>query len=199
MSVTVGPANLADWLQGQDAERMSHYRNLLDFYEGRQWPRRRRTGETQLTVNYARVLVRKVASYVFPKPVVFSVPAAGGLSDVVAARAERLLNELHAQQELHSLDFQTLVDAAVLGDGAFKVTWDPVAAEPVVTAVDPATLWTYAAPDNVRRLTRVLQRYTLPVNQAVDLFGLAGGSGATGPVQVVEDWRADRVIIEAGG
>ncbi len=197
--VTVGPANLADWLQGQDAERMSRYRDLLDFYEGRQWLRRRRTGETQLTVNYARALVRKVASYVFPKPVVFSVPAAEGLSDVVAARAERLLNELHAQQELHSLDFQTLVDAAVLGDGAFKVTWDPVAAGPVVTAVDPATLWAYAAPDNVRRLTRVLQRYTLPVNQAEELFGLDGGGGAKGLVRVVEDWRADRVIIEAGG
>jgi hypothetical protein len=95
---------------------------------------------TQLTVNYALALVRKVASYVFPKPVVFSVPAAEGMSET-AARAERLLNELHAQQELHSLEFQMLVDAAVLGDGTFKVTWDPLA------ALDPATLWTYAPPD----------------------------------------------------
>jgi hypothetical protein len=31
----VGPASLADWLQGQDTEQMSHYRDLLDFYEGR--------------------------------------------------------------------------------------------------------------------------------------------------------------------
>jgi hypothetical protein len=41
----------------------------------------------------------------------------------------------------------------------------------------------------------VLQRYTLPAN----LFGFDGRVEATGLVRVVEDWRADRVIIEAGG
>jgi len=32
------PTNLADWLSGQDAERMLRYRELLDFYEGNRGP-----------------------------------------------------------------------------------------------------------------------------------------------------------------
>ncbi len=41
---------------------MNRYREMLDFYSGNQWDRRRRPGETRLTVNYARALVRKTVS-----------------------------------------------------------------------------------------------------------------------------------------
>ncbi len=66
------PTSLADWLNGQDVDRMNRYREMLDFYQGSQWDRRRRAGETRLTMNYARSLVRKTVSYVFSEPVSFS-------------------------------------------------------------------------------------------------------------------------------
>lgn len=197
----LGSVSLAQWLEGQDTERLNRYRQYLDFYEGQQWDRRRRGNETRLTINYARALVRKVASHVFPEPVVFSVPE--------SEEAERVLNELAAEQDWHGLDYQTLVDAAVLGDGAFKVTWDGATGTPLVTAVDPATVWAWTRPDNVRRLTRVMQRYTLSAEEAEGVLApldprvdgvrplYAAVSGAR--VTVVEDWTAERLVIEAGG
>lgn len=191
------PMSLADWLDGQDVERMTRYRELLDFYEGRQWDRRRRAGETRLTINYARSLVRKIASYVFPEPVTFGVPVVAGVSEAQAQAATDALNELHTSQDLHGLDFQTLIDASVLGDGAFKVTWDAAAGRPLVTSVDPAGLWAWSAPDNVRALRRVVQRYALSALEAGELFGIDGLGTTT--ARVVEDWTADRVRIEVAG
>lgn len=198
ISGEVVPATLADWVQAHDVDRMTRYRELLDFYEGRQWDRRRRAGETQLTINYARALVRKAASYVFPEPVVFTVPPVDGVSPEQARRAETALNDLAAEQDLHGLDTQTLIDASVLGDGAFKVTWDRDAGRPLVVAVDPATLWAWSAPDNVRAVRRVVQLYTLPAEEASDLFGIDVGAGP-GAVRVVEDWTAERVRFEVAG
>ena len=198
------PTTLADWLDGQDVERMQRYRQMLDFYEGAQWTRRPRAGETQLTINYARALVRKAASYVFPSPVTFAVPTGGtgaGISERQARAAEIALNELHSEQNLYSLDFQTLVDAGVLGDGAFKVTWDVAAARPLVTSVDPAGLWAWTAPDNVRELVRVAQRYTLAAWQATELFGPDGvdlGSSEAA-VRVVEEWTPAELRVEVAG
>lgn len=193
------PTTLADWLANQDLERMNRYREMLDFYEGNQWQRRRRAGETQLTINYARGLVRKVASYVFPEPVQFSVPVVEGVSEEQAAAAEAALHELHDAQDLHALDFQTLVDAAVLGDGGFKVIWDTATAAPLVTSVDPSGIWAWSAPDNVRRLVRVVQQYTLPAFQAADLFKMPDLGAGPGAVRIIEDWSAERVAIEVAG
>ncbi|MGA7672757.1 MAG: phage portal protein [Nitrolancea sp.] len=194
------PTSLADWLNGQDVDRMNRYREMLDFYGGNQWDRRRRAGETRLTMNYARALVRKTVSYVFSDPVSFSVAASKNdqVSEELAAAVETRLNELAIEQDLHSLDFDTMVDAAVVGDGAFKVTWSVDDRAPVVTSVDPAGLWAWTRPDNVRKVTRVVQRYYLTSMEAFELFGIGTITGA-GSVPVVEDWTADRVTIEVGG
>lgn len=189
-------AATGDWLDGEDTARRQRYRELLDFYQGAQWPTRKRPAETRLTINYARALVRKVASYVFPEPVVFNVVPAGDQGET-ARRAEAALNELQDTLDLHALDFQTLIDAAVLGDGAFKVTWDEVAGSPLVTAVDPAQLWAWSAPDNVRRITRVAQRYTVHPLDGRRLFGIAEWNGQS-RVVITEEWTADRVTISAG-
>ncbi len=203
MVPTVGgviPTSLADWLNGQDVDRMQRYRTMLDFYQGSQWDRRRRAGETRLTFNYARTLVRKVVSYVYSEPVSFSVAPSKteGITEELAAAVETRLNQLAIEQDLHSLDFDTMVDAAVLGDGAFKVTWDVDARAPLVTSIDPSGLWAWTRPDNVRAVTRVVQRYYLTAPEAFDLFGIGTISGA-GSVPVVEDWTADRLHIEVGG
>ena len=44
-------------LNRRDGDRMRRYRELLDFYQGTQWPGRERAGEKRLTFNYARVVV----------------------------------------------------------------------------------------------------------------------------------------------
>ena len=65
--------SLWPWLDGRDTARMNCYRKYLGFYEGDQWDERRRAGERRMTVNYARTLVRKAASYLMPRAVTFDV------------------------------------------------------------------------------------------------------------------------------
>jgi hypothetical protein len=50
-------------LNRQDTDRLRYYRELLDFYHGRQWPGRDRRGEKRLTFNYTKVFVDKITSY----------------------------------------------------------------------------------------------------------------------------------------
>jgi hypothetical protein len=188
---------VSQWLDGQDIDRMNRYRTYLDFYEGRQWDRRARAGETRLTVNYARALVRKVASYVFAEPVTFQVPDDAGGSHEQRRRAADWLDVINAEQDLQTLDFQTLIDAAVLGDGCFKVTWDEESNRPIVSSVDPSSLWAWSQPGNVRAVRRVVQRYALDPAEAEMLFDLT--LPGKGRVQVVEDWTADRTRIEVNG
>lgn len=197
-------SNLWHWLEGRDPERQARYRAYLAFYQGEQWPQRRRAGETRLTVNYARVLVRKVASYLMPRPVSFNVPSSPNAgSDGQGERAERALAEVYAANDLATLDFQSAIDSAVLGDGAFKVTWDAVLARPVVTAVDPQGLWAWWRPGDPSRLTRVVQRYELEREAASLAFGdVEGPLDLSQPgrrMKVVEDWRPDRYRIEVDG
>src|SRR5437867_8081839 len=41
-----------------------------------------------------------------------------------ARRAERALREIHETNNLEQLEFDNEIDCSVLGDGAYKVTWD---------------------------------------------------------------------------
>jgi hypothetical protein len=163
-----------------DGPRLARYREALAFYEGDQWLGRATRNETRLTVNYARTLVRKVASYLFPAPVTFSVPvrpegASPGQAEDAAHRAELLLADLSARLGFGQLDLDLAIEAAVLGDAVMKVTWDAAAAdgagEPVVAAVDPAAISAWWAPDNPRRLVRVAHTYGLPGAVIEALFG----------------------------
>ncbi len=189
--------------QTEDRARLARYAEALAFYEGSQWPGRRQRGETRLTFNYARALVCKMASYVFPAPVTFSVPAPSPDLDAAARRAELALAEVAADLDLGQLDIELCVDAAVLGDAALKVTWDGATGRPVVAAVDPATLTAWWAPDNPRRMLRVAQTYELPGAaipaafgvQAVAGLGLAPERG----YETVEEWTADRWWVRVAG
>lgn len=182
-----------------DRVRLARYAEALAFYEGEQWLGRRQRGETRLTFNYARALIRKVASYVFSGPVIFSVPEQGGQA---ANRAELALNGLVAEIDLAAMDVALCVDAAVLGDAAVKVTWDAALRQPAVAAVDPATLVAWTAPDNPRRTRRVSQRYGLTGEAVAELFGaLPAGLGLGGEqvYPVVEDWTATRWQVRVAG
>jgi hypothetical protein len=250
-------AALWQWLDGRDTARMNRYRTYLAFYEGEQWDERRRAGERRLTVNYARALVRKSASYLMPRPVTFDVGEASSLTLPRAQRApggrepekdqqanasslfhpslefeggarggsrpalaEAALNHVYAELDLHTLDFQSAVDSAVLGDGAFKVGWSAAERRPVVAAVDPQGIWAWWRADDPSVLTRVVQRYELERDVAREMFGEGNRLPVTGDREgpahssvftthhelptttysrVVEDWRVDRYRVEVDG
>ncbi len=193
---------LPGWLDGRDIERMNRYREYLDFYGGQQWTGRRRAGETRLTLNYARTLVQKTASYLFPRPVTFNVVPDGAGQEEVVRRAERALNEVFARHDQHTIDFQSALDSAVLGDGAFKVTWSGRRGAPLVVPVDPASVWAWWEPDNPNEIYRVVQRYTIATEESGRLFPGARVPdqwGASKRLTVVEDWDANHYYVSLGG
>lgn len=168
-----------------DRERFARYAEARAFYEGAQWAGRRRRGETRLTANYARALVRKIASYVFPAPVTFSVPAPTPDLAAAAARAELALARVAGDLDLARLDVELATESAVLGDAALKVTWDAIEGTPVVAAVDPAGLIVQTAPDNPRRIEEIAQLYGLTGAASDRLFGTAGrGTAGEGAMTV---------------
>jgi hypothetical protein len=144
-----------------DEDRMRRYRENLDFYEGRQWEGRGRRGERRLTLNYAKAFADKVTSYLLTGLAV-QVEARDG--DTAAGReraraAERVLREVEAANALAQLDFETELDCAVLGDAAYKVTWDPAERMVRVSAPDVQGLWAWRVPDDPSRITAVATQY----------------------------------------
>lgn len=177
---------------------MNRYREYLAFYRGDQWAERRRAGETRLTVNYARTLIRKAVSYLMPRPVTFNVVDESGRSGETSVRAEQILHNVYGANDLHTTDVQSAIDSSVLGDGAFKVTWSERLGRPVIVAADPQQLWAWWRTDNPRELSRVMHRYEIPASEAEDLFGVTT-AGTTGRMTVVEEWTPERYRIEVNG
>ena len=193
---------LAAWLLTQDTQRMNRYQEHLDFYDGRQWTGARRAGETRIVLNYARVLVRKAVAYLMPAPVTFDVlPGTSDVPEETIRLAERALAAVYDEIDQHAADVQSALDAAVLGDGAFKVTWSDRHRRPVVAPVDPAGLWAWWEPDDPRTIYRAIQRYRVLPAEAERLFGrpLNAATGGGRPLTVIEDWFADRYRVEVDG
>lgn len=183
------------WTQ-PDALRLAGYRAYMDFYNGYQWEGLPAPNEKRLTFNYARVFVNKAASYLMGKGVTFAVEAPGGSGESgkrAAQRAESLLQSCYEHNSLALIDLDTAVDSAVLGDGAFKITWDPDAGTPSVSAVDPATLFCVRQPDDYRRLLKVRQVYS------VGDGALYSHQTPTTQNLVTEEWTADTLEIWRDG
>lgn len=156
-----------------DDARIAAYGKALAFYNGQQWPARQPREESRLVLNYARVLIRKTASYVFPGPVAFSVLPDGDDPAADPERgnmAERLLAATATELDLSRLDLALAIDAAVLGDAALKVTWDAHRNQPHVVAVDPGSLVASCAPDDPRAVDAMTHTYGLTGDQIRRLF-----------------------------
>ena len=112
-------------LDRRDTERRERYRRNLSFYNGEHWPGRAHGRERRLTFNYAKAAVEKVTSYLLAD-IRSTVPPldASPEEQERARRAERLLADIAETNSLDQLDFDTEIDTAVLGDGAYKITWD---------------------------------------------------------------------------
>jgi hypothetical protein len=171
-----------------DWERLKAYRENLDFYNGVQWQGYARRRERRLTFNYAKVFIDKVASYLMSglnfvmEPLDGSPGAREG-----ASRAEQTLFRVYEENNLEQLDFDTELDAAILGDGCFKVTWDDQERRVQVTSPDVNGLFVWWLGDNVARVWRVASRYRLSADEVSYLYGVNRGKETT----VVEVWTAE--------
>jgi hypothetical protein len=146
-----------------DQTRLRDYVNNLAFYNGKQWPGRRTNDKSrQLTLNYARTMVDKITAYVM-SGVRYNVT---GPDETAARAAEAALLEAHAANALDRLDYDTETDTAVLGDGAFRVSWsEPGAARRHHRSRRPRHLHLAQGPQ-LTDYDQVAHRYTLPADQA---------------------------------
>lgn len=187
-------------LSASDRARLARYEEALAFFHGDQWTQRRAPGEIRLTLNYARALLRKTASYIFPAEPRFSIPVEG--DQQTANRAERLLAAAIAHNGLAQLDIELCVAAAVRGDAAIKISWDTQSGETNVAAVDPATLVVQTAPGNPRRIIEAIQCYGLRGAQLATMFADAPTPLHLDPArryQIVERWTDDRWTVDIAG
>jgi hypothetical protein len=175
-------------LSHRDVDRLTRYRELLDFYQGKQWRDRERTGEKHLTFNYARVVIDKMTSYLTSgvkyvvDPVNDSVEA-----KTAARRAEAALQRIYEENGLEQLDFETEIDCAVLGDACYKVIWDTDAATVRVTAPDVQGIYLWNKGDDTSAIWRVASRYHLDNDIAKTMYGTKSKSKNA---VVVELWTA---------
>jgi hypothetical protein len=183
MAQNFSPGELAQ----RDGERMRGYKSLLDFYEGRQWTGRA-SGEKQLTFNYARVVIDKLTSYLMGGMKLSVTPAeATEEAGKRARKAESALNRAAQLNNLQQLDFDTELDCAVLGDGAYKVIWDGEANEVRVTSPDVQGLYAWWRVDDNTRMWRVASRYSLSAADAQTLYGVKTRSKSCAITEVWTD------------
>ena len=197
-------AAIVEQLNRIDSARLRAYRDNIAFYRGQQWASLANRRERRLVFNYARALIDKTASYLM-----------AGLRFVVdeedgseaererARRAEKALRTVYEANSLSQLDFDSEIDTSTLGDGAFKVTWDPLERQVHVSAPDVQGVFVWWSGDDVSRVWRVASRYYLSHEEAQLLYGsaiaaaarpLAGGRIASQTPRrqhtVVEVWTA---------
>ena len=106
-----------------DKQRFGAYAQSLNFYNGQQWAERSRN--RQLVFNYTKVAIDKLTSYLMQGLNFACAPLeeADQAKDI-AHRAEAILYQVYQDNNLQELDYETEIDAAILGDGCYKVTWD---------------------------------------------------------------------------
>jgi hypothetical protein len=104
MNDGINPTQLAR----KDMDRLKGYRELLDFYHGRQWPKGYNRGKKQLTFNYSKVVIGKVTSYLIPG-LHTSVEAAEETTEARdrARRIQAALKEVYRENGPEQLDFET--------------------------------------------------------------------------------------------
>ncbi len=209
-NAAIAGAHRAAWHTADDDVRLQRYRRFLDFDNGKHDVGRLGFGQTPIVANYARVFVRKGASYLFPEPVAVAVdaPDDSPAAQTAAARIEATLAHVAHANDLGAADLATAIDAGVLGDGAFKVTWESYPSNPSrkgrgdggvrIVPVDVQTLFVESAPDDVRRMRVVRQVRVVPRAAAEVTYSVALIAGTSENVTVVEEWSdaAYRVLVD---
>jgi len=171
-----------------DVDRLRGYKELLDFYDGRQWEGYVKRGEKRLTFNYAKVVIDKVTSYLMSGiNLVVDAVEDSDEARANARRAEAALHRVYEDNSLEQLDFETEVDCAILGDACFKVIWDQEAKGVRVTVPDIQGIYAWWVGDDTSRVWRVASRYSLTSDE-VEILYKVKPKGKT--ASVVELWTA---------
>jgi hypothetical protein len=180
-------------LSRMDTARLATYRTNLDFYNGSHWPQTSR--HRQLVFNYAKVSIDKVTSFLMQGLNFACYPNPTNPTNSLNARvrsAEQLLRQVYEQNNLQQLDWETEVDAAVLGDGCYKVIWDTDEKRIRITAPDVSGIYAWWLGDDISRVWRVASRYALTQDELGMLYGsqtpdlIGGKKQAT----ITEVWTA---------
>jgi len=171
-----------------DMDRVKGYKELLDFYYGRQWEGRERHGERRLIFNYARVFIDKITSYLM-SGINFAVDAAEDSDEARtrAQKAEAALYRVYGDNNLEQLDLATEIDCAILGDACYKVIWDTTEKKVRVTAPDVQGIYAWWLGDDTSQMWRVASKYSLSAEET-ELLYQAKPKGKT--ATIVELWTA---------
>ena len=182
--------SLPQQIARMDQDRQRAYRENLDFYSGLQWLGTPKRGERRLTFNYAKLLVEKLTSYLVSSNS-FAIEPLDPLAEeslgVSAREAEKALRQVYEDNGLEELDFDTELDTAILGDGCYKVTWDPKEERVRVTSPDVQGIYAWWVGDDPSQVWRVASQYTLSAEAADILYGITPRHPHQ-EVAVIEGW-----------
>ena len=152
-------------IANKDASRRKDYSKFLNLYNGDQWQGRARRGEKRLTFNYIKTAIDKMTSYLTDNMTIAVDPQLNSTTVTERAQnAETVIARLMAALSLPSLIYNTEVDAAILGDGCYKVTWDDARGRVRITAPDVQGIFVWTAPDDYNEVVQVAAQYPLPAD-----------------------------------
>jgi len=185
-----------------DRSRFAGYKANLDFYNGEQWAEgqlRSGSKNRQLVFNYAKIAIDKVTSYLmeglnFSCEIIDKRLKTKDQKDA-ASIAENILYDVYHRNNLQELDYETEVDAAILGDGCYKVTWDALEKRIRVTSPDVSGLYAWWLGDDLSRIWRVASRYQLSTEEAEQLYPSHSGRTDKKSVTVTELWTDKRFAL----
>lgn len=184
---TFNPSSLANL----DRQRLADYKTNLDFYNGHQWTERSK--HRQLVFNYAKIAIDKVTSYLM-EGFGFACDPSDDTDEAKerARAAEKILYSVYEANSLQQLDYETEIDTAILGDGCYKVTWNPEEKRIRVTSPDVHGIYAWWIGDDISRVWRVASRYTL-TKEEIEMLHKRTITKNT--ATVTELWTKDRFTL----
>jgi len=118
-----------------------------------------------------------------------------------ARRAEQAIREVYDANGLDQMDFDNEVDCSVLGDAAYKVTWDETERRVRVTAPDVQGMSVWPCAGDHARYWKVASRYVLSHEEAE--ASVEGPGLDTVPTKaqhtIVEVWTAESFAVWIDG
>ena len=208
------PEAKATWVPPQDERRLAAYKllaaydnnqaaELAEVLDGPEAREKREFGDPSLFID-------SIMSHVLGREQTITVPGAedpdSGADTALAERVQTLLRDW-AEDELLPMRVQQAERKAVsLGDGVYRLAWDPAKQRATVRAVDPGFYFPVLAEDDGEFPTRVHFAWELPEDPRRDLkarirritYEIAPIGPATA-AGVSEDGRAIRAVRTTEG
>ena len=114
-----------------------------------------------------------------------------------ARSAEIAMRRVYQDNRLAELDMATELDAAVLGDGCYKVIWDTDERRVRVTAPDVQGIFAWWVGDDPSKVWQVASRYRISSDDANSLYNVKTGD-RDGMTTVVEGWTKSQFQLWVG-